>query len=58
LSEDPPKKCSASPEDIIPLVKNGLTADPMTKNWGGIPFTQKLVDDGYYAGNEVLMYRR
>jgi hypothetical protein len=58
LSEAPPQKCSAAPEDIKPLVKNGLTADPMTQNWGGIPFTQKLVDDGYYVGNEVLMYRR
>ena len=58
LSQDPPKKCSPSPEDITPLVKNGLTADPMTKNWGGIPFTQKLIDDGYYVGSEVLTYRR
>jgi hypothetical protein len=28
-------------------------ADPMNSSWAGIKYTQKLVDDGYYAGNEV-----
>jgi hypothetical protein len=27
--------------------------DPMDPNWGGQAYTQKLVDTGYYAGNEV-----
>lgn len=25
----------------------------MDPNWGGADFTQNLVDQGYYAGNEV-----
>ena len=25
----------------------------MDPNWGGADYTQKLVDQGYYAGNEV-----
>lgn len=27
--------------------------DPMDDNWGGQAYTQKLVDSGYYVGNEV-----
>ena len=54
LSEDPVRTCRKTPEDINPLIVDGKTADPMTPNWGGIPFTQKLVDDGYYIGNEVI----
>ena len=27
--------------------------DPMSDNWGGADYTQKLVDTGYYKGNEV-----
>jgi len=27
--------------------------DPMDPNWGGAAYTEKLVDSGYYAGNEV-----
>jgi len=53
LESDPAPTCSATPEDIHPLVQNGKTADPMTNNWGGIDFSQKLIDDGYYKGNEV-----
>jgi len=30
-----------------------ISANPMDSNWGGITYTQKLVDDGYYAGNEI-----
>ena len=52
LSEDVPK-CSSTPADIKPLVKNGKTADPMITNWGGVAFSQKMIDDGYYVGNEV-----
>lgn len=30
-----------------------LSANPMDTNWAGIKFTQSLIDDGYYADNEV-----
>lgn len=58
LSQEPVKKCQPSPEDITPIVKGGLTADPMLPNWGGIEFSQQMVSDGYYVGNEVLTYRK
>jgi hypothetical protein len=29
--------------------------NPMDDNWGGQKYTQKLVDSGYYAGNEVSL---
>ena len=29
--------------------------NPMDPNWGGADFTQKLVDKGYYAENEVKL---
>jgi hypothetical protein len=31
----------------------GISPDPMDPNWGGAEYTQSLVDQGYYAGNEV-----
>jgi hypothetical protein len=31
--------------------------NPMDDNWGGQAYTQKLVDSGYYADNEVRMRR-
>jgi hypothetical protein len=33
-----------------------ISADPMNENWGGNVFTQKLIDKGYYSGNEVSLY--
>jgi len=30
-----------------------FSPDPMDPNWGGAKYTQTLVDQGYYAGNEV-----
>lgn len=33
-----------------------ISADPMNENWGGNLFTQKLIDKGYYSGNEVSLY--
>ena len=30
-----------------------VSPDPMDPNWGGIKYTQSLVDKGYYKGNEV-----
>jgi hypothetical protein len=32
---------------------SAVSPDPMDPNWGGAEYTQKLVDSGYYAGNEV-----
>jgi hypothetical protein len=34
---------------------DGKTADPMTPNWGGPTFSQNLINQGYYAGNEVSL---
>jgi hypothetical protein len=31
----------------------GLSANPMSSNWGGDSYTQSLIDAGKYAGNEV-----
>ena len=30
-----------------------VSPDPMDPNWGGVKYTQSLIDKGYYAGNEV-----
>jgi hypothetical protein len=58
LSSEPSKRCKAGPEDIVPITKKGLTADPMSTNWGGVEFSRNLVKDGYYAGNEILRYAK
>uniref|UniRef100_A0A6C0H4U4 Uncharacterized protein n=1 Tax=viral metagenome TaxID=1070528 RepID=A0A6C0H4U4_9ZZZZ len=31
-------------------------SDPMSKYWKGPKYTQKLIDKGYYSGNEVQIY--
>jgi len=31
------------------------SANPMDPNWGGADYTQALVDNGYYSGNEVAI---
>lgn len=36
--------------------KKIISPDPMDDNWGGAQYTQKLIDDGYYKGNEVQIY--
>jgi len=33
----------------------GISPNPMDPNWGGAEYTQSLVDQGYYAGNEVKL---
>jgi len=33
-----------------------ISPDPMDPNWGGAPYTQKLVDKGYYDENNVDIY--
>lgn len=35
------------------VTTDGVSPNPMDPNWGGANFTQSLVDQGYYAGNEV-----
>ena len=32
---------------------SGPSANPMDDNWGGVDFTEKVVQSGYYKGNEV-----
>jgi hypothetical protein len=48
-----PEGCPSNIDDIKPLMINGKTADPMTTNWGGPLFTQQLIDQGHYVGNEI-----
>lgn len=45
--------CSKTMDDIKPLEINGLTPDPMQTNWGGAEFSDNIVNQGYYAGNEI-----
>jgi hypothetical protein len=54
LSETP-NGCPTNVDNIKPLEVKGKTADPMTANWGGPKFSQELIDQGYFAGNEVYM---
>ena len=35
------------------MLYSGPSPNPMDTNWGGADFTQSLVDQGYYADNEV-----
>jgi hypothetical protein len=35
--------------------KASVSPNPMDPNWGGPEYTQKLVDSGYYADNEVKL---
>ena len=37
------------------LYHNGVSPTPMDANWGGIEYTDKLVEAGYYKGNEVSL---
>ena len=34
---------------------SGISPNPMDPNWGGPKYTQQLVDQGYYADNEVML---
>lgn len=36
--------------------EDGVSANPMNPNWGGQAYTQKLIDEGYYKGDEVYGY--
>ena len=37
------------------MLYSGPSPDPMDTNWGGSEYTEKLVDKGYYADNEVKL---
>jgi hypothetical protein len=50
-----PGGCPTNVDNIKPLEVKGKTADPMTPNWGGPKFSQELIDQGYFAGNEVYI---
>jgi hypothetical protein len=49
---------TTSPLDKMDQQKENLlySDDPMDPNWGGIDYTQNLVDQGYYKDNEVSIY--
>ena len=36
--------------------KTKISPNPMDANWGGQEYTQELVDEGYYAEDEVKIY--
>jgi hypothetical protein len=35
--------------------KGSISPNPMDPNWGGAAYTQSLIDQGYYKGNEVVI---
>lgn len=35
------------------MYTNQVSANPMDDTWGGIEYTEKLIESGYYSGNEV-----
>ena len=49
---------TTTPLDKMNQQKENLlySDDPMDPNWGGIDYTQNLVDQGYYKDNEVNIY--
>ena len=49
---------TSTPLDTIKQQNENMlySPDPMDENWGGAEYTQSLVDQGVYAGNEVKLY--
>lgn len=47
-----------TPLDAISILrkKQKVSFDPLDANWGGAEYTQKLIDQGYFKGNEVSIY--
>lgn len=41
------------PQTALEKSFNGLSPNPMDDNWGGMDFTEKLVQSGYYKDNET-----
>jgi hypothetical protein len=48
---------TTTPLDVMDMhqEKSNVSPNPMDPNWGGAEYTQKLVDKGYYADNEVKL---
>lgn len=46
---------TTTPLDLMDIQQENMpvSPNPMDPNWGGADYTQSLVDQGYYAGNEV-----
>jgi hypothetical protein len=38
---------------IDKMYTNQVSPNPMDSNWGGIEYTEKLIESGYYSGSEV-----
>ena len=49
---------TTTPLDAMNIVENKkvVSPNPMDDNWGGVNYTQELVDEGYYKENEVSIY--
>ena len=49
-----------TPLDLMNLIQQTKekSPNPDDPNWGGNTFTQSLVDNGYYANNEVYFYTK
>lgn len=48
---------TTTPLDVMDMhqEQSNVSPNPMDTNWGGAEYTEKLVDKGYYADNEVKM---
>ena len=46
-----------TPLDVMNITQEqqAISPDPMDPNWGGTKYTQSLVDQGFYKGNEVKL---
>ena len=40
-------------DEMTNRIKTGVSANPMKTNWGGDKYTESLIRNGKYAGNEV-----
>ena len=47
---------TTTPLDMMNYENAPISPDPMDPNWGGAEYTEKLVKQGYYKGNEVSLY--
>jgi len=47
---------TTTPLDMMDVKQEqaAVSPNPMDSNWGGSAYTQKLVEQGYYADNEIL----
>ena len=49
---------TTTPLDIMNYSQElqSVSPDAMDPNWGGKAYTQKLINDGYYSGDQVKIY--